>query len=71
MPKIKTFFQCQACGYISPKWLGKCPDCGAWNSLVEEKKETVTRHSSLVTHLGKSEPGALIYRDGLQVTSDE
>lgn len=59
MPKIKTFFQCQACGYISPKWLGKCPDCGAWNSLVEEKKETVTRHSSLVTHLGKSEPQAL------------
>jgi DNA repair protein RadA/Sms len=59
MPKIKTFFQCQACGYTSPKWLGKCPDCGAWNSLVEEKKETVTRHSSLVPHLGKSEPQPL------------
>ncbi|OHE55927.1 MAG: DNA repair protein RadA [Thermodesulfovibrio sp. RBG_19FT_COMBO_41_18] len=59
MPKIKTFFQCQTCGYVSPKWLGRCPDCGAWNSLVEEKKETVTRHSSLVTHLGKSEPQPL------------
>ena len=59
MPKIKTFFQCQTCGYVSPKWLGRCPDCGAWNSLVEEKKETVTRHSSLVTHLGKSEPRSL------------
>jgi len=59
MPKVKTFFQCQSCGYISPKWLGKCPDCGAWNSLVEEKKEPVTRHSSLVTHLGKSEPQPL------------
>ena len=59
MPKIKTFFQCQTCGYVSPKWLGRCPDCGAWNSLVEEKKETVTRHSSLVTHLGKSEPRPL------------
>jgi len=59
MSKIKTFFQCQTCGYTSPKWLGKCPDCGAWNSLVEEKKETVTRRSSLVTHLGKSEPQPL------------
>ncbi len=59
MPKIKTFFQCQSCGYISPKWLGRCPDCGTWNSLVEEKKEPVTRHSSLVTHLGKSEPQPL------------
>lgn len=59
MQKIKTFFQCQACGYISPKWLGKCPDCGAWNSFTEEKKETVSRHASLGTHLGKSEPQAL------------
>jgi DNA repair protein RadA/Sms len=37
MAKIKTFFQCQACGYTSPKWLGKCPDCDAWNTMVEEK----------------------------------
>jgi DNA repair protein RadA/Sms len=59
MPKIKTFYQCQSCGYTSPKWLGKCPDCGSWNSLVEEKKETVTRHSSLVPHLGKSAPMSL------------
>jgi DNA repair protein RadA/Sms len=59
MPKAKTFYQCQSCGYTSPKWLGKCPDCGAWNSLVEEKKETVSRYSSLSTHLGKSEPQPL------------
>jgi len=59
MQKIKTFFQCQTCGYTSPKWLGKCPDCGAWNSFTEEKKETVTRHSSLATHFGKSEPRPL------------
>lgn len=38
MSKIKTIFQCQACGYTSPKWLGKCPDCGAWNSFAEEKQ---------------------------------
>ena len=38
MSKIKTVFQCQSCGYSSPKWLGKCPDCGAWNSFSEEKQ---------------------------------
>ena len=35
--KPKTFFVCQECGAQSPKWLGRCPDCGAWNSLVEER----------------------------------
>lgn len=39
MAKIKTVFYCQACGYQSAKWLGKCPDCGTWNSLVEERVE--------------------------------
>jgi len=34
---LKTFFTCQSCGYLAPKWMGKCPDCGAWDSLVEEK----------------------------------
>jgi len=34
--KQKTVFTCQNCGYQSPKWLGRCPDCSTWNSLVEE-----------------------------------
>jgi DNA repair protein RadA/Sms len=34
--KFKTVFICQKCGYESPKWLGQCPDCGEWNSMVEE-----------------------------------
>jgi DNA repair protein RadA/Sms len=33
----KTVFVCQECGSQAPKWLGRCPDCGAWNSLVEER----------------------------------
>jgi DNA repair protein RadA/Sms len=33
----KTVFACQECGAQSPKWLGRCPDCGAWNSFVEER----------------------------------
>lgn len=33
--KIKTVYQCTSCGYQSPKWAGKCPDCGEWNTLAE------------------------------------
>jgi DNA repair protein RadA/Sms len=33
---LKTIFTCQACGYQTPKWMGKCPDCGQWDALVEE-----------------------------------
>jgi DNA repair protein RadA/Sms len=36
MAKPKIIFACQSCGYQSPKWLGKCPDCASWNSLTEE-----------------------------------
>lgn len=35
--KSKTMFFCGNCGYESPKWLGKCPGCGEWNTFVEEK----------------------------------
>ncbi|MBI4685195.1 MAG: DNA repair protein RadA [Nitrospirae bacterium] len=55
MAKIKTFFQCQACGYVSPKWVGKCPDCGEWNTIVEEKKESRPRGIPA----GKTEPQPL------------
>ncbi|MDD5129652.1 MAG: DNA repair protein RadA [Candidatus Omnitrophica bacterium] len=34
--KTKTVFSCSACGYQSPKWLGRCPDCNSWNSFAEE-----------------------------------
>lgn len=34
--KTKTVFSCQSCGYQSPKWLGRCPDCNSWNSFAEE-----------------------------------
>jgi DNA repair protein RadA/Sms len=34
--KIKTQYSCQSCGYVSPKWLGRCPGCESWSTLVEE-----------------------------------
>ena len=36
MKTDKRIFACQSCGFQSPKWLGRCPDCGQWNSFVEE-----------------------------------
>jgi DNA repair protein RadA/Sms len=36
MAKEKTVFVCQNCGYISPKWAGKCSNCFSWNSFIEE-----------------------------------
>lgn len=47
MSKYKTKFVCQECGYESPKWLGKCPGCNNWNTLVEElQKKTPSFGSS-------------------------
>lgn len=40
MAKIKTRYVCQECGSAQPKWMGRCPDCGEWNTLVETVEET-------------------------------
>ena len=37
MAKTLTEYVCQSCGHRAPKWLGKCPECEAWNTLAEEK----------------------------------
>ena len=36
MAKEKTVYVCSNCGQDSPKWVGKCPSCGEWNTYVEE-----------------------------------
>ena len=45
MAKTKYKFVCQSCGYTTAKWLGRCPECGAWDSLVEEAEVTTARSS--------------------------
>lgn len=40
MAKIKSVYVCSECGYQSPKWCGKCPSCGEWNTMEEELKDT-------------------------------
>ncbi|MCV3742381.1 DNA repair protein RadA [Lentilactobacillus hilgardii] len=50
MAKVKTQFVCQNCGYISPRYLGRCPNCNEWNTLVEETiapKSNSTRTAGL------------------------
>jgi DNA repair protein RadA/Sms len=37
MPKTKAMYICQSCGYSTLRWMGKCPHCGQWNSLMEER----------------------------------
>ncbi|HEY0829316.1 MAG TPA: DNA repair protein RadA [Bacilli bacterium] len=43
MVKVKTKFSCQECGTESPKWMGKCPGCNAWNSMIEEIEESAVK----------------------------
>ncbi len=41
--KIKTIYQCQQCGSQQPKWMGQCPDCKSWNSLVEKQQTSASK----------------------------
>src|SRR6056297_3073656 len=45
----RIIYCCQECGHQSPKWMGRCPECGAWDTLVEEKPPASDRH-------GKNDP---------------
>lgn len=47
--KAKTQYVCQSCGAASPKWVGQCPDCGTWNSLVEGRAVATTNRSGGMT----------------------
>ena len=56
--KQKTIYLCSDCGYESPKWYGKCPSCGAWNTLSEYKvkPETATRGVLTTPERGQNKP---------------
>lgn len=58
MAKVKSVFVCKNCGNDSPKWIGKCPICGEWNSYVEEviAKDTKQRTTSHSFDLPKAKP---------------
>ncbi len=52
MAKEKTVYFCKECGFESPKWLGQCPGCKAWNSFVEEPVAKTVKGVSPVTVSG-------------------
>ncbi len=54
-PKTKTVYVCSNCGYESGKWMGKCPDCGSWNTLEEVLKAPVKASGAVSSFsVGKS-----------------
>ncbi|MBO1307760.1 DNA repair protein RadA [Enterococcus sp. 669A] len=58
--KAKTQFICQECGYVSPKYLGRCPNCGRWNTLVEEVIQDTEDRRNRVSLTGeKAQPTLL------------
>ena len=61
MAKEKTVYVCSNCGQESPKWVGKCPSCGAWNTYVEEivRKETVNKRPVSGMETAKAKPVTL------------
>ena len=56
MKAPKTVFSCTECGYQSPKWLGRCPGCGAWNSFAEETYEEKKEQSAGKATGDRAEP---------------
>lgn len=54
MAKRKTKFLCQECGYESAKWMGKCPGCGNWNTMVEEVEKSTVQRKGAFAHSATS-----------------
>jgi DNA repair protein RadA/Sms len=68
MAKTKTSFFCQSCGYESAKWVGKCPSCQEWNTLVEEVKVKEDKSKQIWQVAGyKSLPVLLDDVDGVHI----
>ena len=56
MAKIKSAWFCNECGAESPKWQGRCPACGAWNSMVEERVSSKAGKATAISRRSKSNP---------------
>lgn len=71
MAKEKTAYVCTNCGYDSPKWIGKCPSCGEWNTFVEQKVgKSKSNSAALSAGLGASSGTSPISMSRI-VTEDE
>ena len=57
--KTKTKFICHNCGAETPKWMGKCPNCGEWNSLEEKIEESIPKSIRTLSFQSGKEPTSL------------
>ena len=61
MAKVKNLYVCSGCGYESPKWYGKCPNCNNWNTMSEETKTQVNQNfKRAVTMSGGNKPQSIV-----------
>ena len=67
--KMKSLYICSECGYECPKWYGKCPSCGEWNTLQEEVRET--GKSAAAVTIQRKKPSAIPVRISEITTEDE
>ena len=58
MAKEKTLFSCSECGGNSPKWLGKCPHCESWNTLVETVEQSASGSKNRYQNMGALAPAS-------------
>ena len=56
MAKARTYYFCQECGYQSSSWLGRCPECGKWNTFVEEVVKSAAPAAKTATAVAKATP---------------
>ena len=68
MAKLKTTYVCQNCGAVQSKWMGKCPECNQWNTLVEEviEKQPSSKLNYTQNYIPKNTPVALSNVTGIE-----
>lgn len=73
MAKVKTKFVCEECGYEAPKWMGKCPSCNNWNTLIEEvTTNAVSKHTGIgqVSSIKPESITAIQSKDEARITTE-
>jgi DNA repair protein RadA/Sms len=73
--KTRTTFVCQECGYDTPKFLGKCPECGEWNTLreIRNPKSEIRNGQGRITNegnIGAQELGKIAFKERLQIQTN-
>ncbi len=71
MARIKPTFTCRACGASTPRWVGRCPDCGAWNTLEQRIASTGPVAPVMAAAVGKLGSGAAEATDRIATGFDE